>query len=885
MTMPITTLVERDTELGVLQRALAGAAARRSAVLLIEGAAGCGKSELVEALARFAGESGAVVLTASGYPGEQELPFGVLRQLAQAAESAGLPLPAVDPDGPVRSERMRELLQTLTRAGERAPVVLAVDDLPLVDRESQLHLAHLVQYARTARLLLVLAGAGRGYGLAEPELDAALLRRADCRRVPARPLTPSALADLVEQHGYQPAAAAELHTLTGGNPLLVRARLADPGSPAEHQPPTGGLFARAVTECVTRSGPGALAAAQAVAVLGEFATPARVAELLDLTPSVAELRLALLEAAGVLADHRFRHQVGAAAVLDLMAAEERADLHRRAADLLRREGQPAPVVARHLLSAQRPDRTPPAASWAADVLCDLAEQLHAQDRAKEAAGALAAAEQACPDERRRDEIATRIAAVTWRYNPAAAERQLRGPLEQLRAGVLAEERLAPLAQLLMAQGRVEEALEVNQQLGRQLAAQTADPKSRPAPAVAGGQARASVWAVQETAGEPVVTEAERLLQSTPLTATTLLLLHQAVRTLARSDQPERSAPWCLRLSQESAERGAPGWAALFATVHAEVLLHLGELREAEQQAALAVDCLPQAAGSAFACAPLAALIRVRTALGRTASVVQLLDQPVPRSALESVHGVAYLRARGLHHLTVEQYQAALADFGEVGRLLRRWRLDRPLLYPWRTDAAEALLKLGERDQAERLVMQQLSAPDAQRPWVQGISLRLRAAVSERTQRPALLERAVDELRRSGDRIELARTLADLGQALQAVGETSRAGTTTRRAWNLAHACGAEGLRERILPGLASESHPVNRQPAVGSAEPRPELSGSQHRVAALAAQGYTNREIAMKLYVTVSTVEQHLTQIYRKLNITRRQDLPVELQLSLAELA
>ncbi|GAA3116917.1 hypothetical protein GCM10020254_74650 [Streptomyces goshikiensis] len=48
-------------------------------------------------------------------------------------------------------------------------------------------------------------------------------------------------------------------------------------------------------------------------------------------------------------------------------------------------------------------------------------------------------------------------------------------------------------------------------------------------------------------------------------------------------------------------------------------------------------------------------------------------------------------------------------------------------------------------------------------------------------------------------------------------------------------------------------------------------------MALLAARGHTNREIATKLYVTVSTVEQHLTRIYRKLKVKRRRDLPARL--------
>ncbi|MZE78115.1 helix-turn-helix transcriptional regulator, partial [Streptomyces sp. SID5475] len=52
-----------------------------------------------------------------------------------------------------------------------------------------------------------------------------------------------------------------------------------------------------------------------------------------------------------------------------------------------------------------------------------------------------------------------------------------------------------------------------------------------------------------------------------------------------------------------------------------------------------------------------------------------------------------------------------------------------------------------------------------------------------------------------------------------------------------------------------------------------ELSDAELRVATLAARGYTNRQIADKLFITVSTVEQHLTRAYRKLAVQRRADL------------
>ncbi|HET9171567.1 MAG TPA: helix-turn-helix transcriptional regulator, partial [Actinospica sp.] len=69
--------------------------------------------------------------------------------------------------------------------------------------------------------------------------------------------------------------------------------------------------------------------------------------------------------------------------------------------------------------------------------------------------------------------------------------------------------------------------------------------------------------------------------------------------------------------------------------------------------------------------------------------------------------------------------------------------------------------------------------------------------------------------------------------------------------------------------------------AAQAAEEAPEadavLSDAERRVAVLAAAGHTNRQIAHKLYITVSTVEQHLTKIYRKLSVSRRSELVTRL--------
>jgi DNA-binding NarL/FixJ family response regulator len=308
----------------------------------------------------------------------------------------------------------------------------------------------------------------------------------------------------------------------------------------------------------------------------------------------------------------------------------------------------------------------------------------------------------------------------------------------------------------------------------------------------------------------------------------------------------------------------------------------GDLAGATREASAVLAALPQWSDSMLLTGVAATLVRAHAAAGRPEEAAALLSRSVPGGLGGTVHGLAYLRARGQYLMLTSRFHAALGDFLDVGRQLKRWGLDRPKATPWRTDAAEALLRLGEAQQAERFIVDQLATRDGQDPWVRGVSLRIRAAAQEPRERQVTLAKAIDELRRSGDRYELARALAEFGRTLKETGDPARAAMVNRRAWHLAHTCGADALRERIMPGHTEE-------PAVPAEQPttRPDLLGtlsdSERRVAVLAVHGHTNREIALKLYITVSTVEQHLTRVYRKLGIAGRQQLPMDLQLGVLE--
>jgi DNA-binding CsgD family transcriptional regulator len=133
----------------------------------------------------------------------------------------------------------------------------------------------------------------------------------------------------------------------------------------------------------------------------------------------------------------------------------------------------------------------------------------------------------------------------------------------------------------------------------------------------------------------------------------------------------------------------------------------------------------------------------------------------------------------------------------------------------------------------------------------------------------------------GDQYESATALADLSAVYYGLGEIARARMVIRKATRLAKELGAEPLHQALLAGHPYAHLELEDAPR-GADETATELSDAERRVAALAAQGHKNREIARRLHITVSTVEQHLTRVYRKLGVTRRMDLPTQLETGVA---
>ncbi|MFE9285268.1 AAA family ATPase [Streptomyces olivaceus] len=910
-------LAERDTHLSELASLSKVSTTRsRGGLVLLGGPVACGKTHLLATVCEDASLAGALVLRAVSSAAEETLPYGVLGQLLE-----GTPLPPdvagqvgrlsgyhdtgePESSGPDRytAQTLHRLSRALLELAARQPLLIGVDDVHHADDESLRALLALARRMSGAPVLMLLTADEDPRS--KPAFRNELLRLPQLRRLHVGPLTRAGVAGLIRE-GLGPRSEEltdEFFEVSGGNPGLLRALIEDhkvAGRARRHG------YGYAVLGQLCRWGEATQQITTALAVLGADATPAALAELTGQSRDTVDHALEVLTAAGLLKGGAFRHPVAPRALIADLTTRQRGEVHRAAARTLRRLGAPAEAVARHLVSARHH-----AEPWAPDVLREAADRAEARGDDRFAANCLDLALEACSAEPERTAVRFRLLQSDWSSDDRSLTRHLESVVDGARAGHLEPGDAVTLVRQLLWLGRLDDAAQV-------LAGLETGPRPANAEGTTVEQAHQWLsWAYPALAGRRQATRPATaplaLSESNPWLAQSACLADaltharvgdmadRAVQVLGDLRMSRRSSwseeagllalsvllaegraeevrRWCEELRLVLSPGSPTRSRALALAVEAEASLRLGELTAAAEQAREALALLsPEAWGVAVGL-PLATLLLATVRLGRFHEAAQCVTRSVPEALFRSRWGLAYLHARGHYYLATDHHRAALADFLGCGDLLRGWGADTPGAVPWRTGAAEAWLRQGNHSQVKRLLYEQLGRPDVGGGHSRALALYVLAIAGPVSRRVQLLSEALELFEAAGDRYEQARVLTALSLAHHELDDRRRARMVFRRARHVAARCGAEPLC-RLLLAVPEELRGSSSEPA--PAQGFGALTESESRVAVLAVRGYTNREIADRLFVTASTVEQHLTRVYRKLGVKGRKELPADLEWS-----
>jgi DNA-binding CsgD family transcriptional regulator len=928
-------LLERDLELRKVDDAIAGAGDGSGRVMVFEGVAGIGKTALLAAAGQRAEAAGMRLLSAAGRELEQGFAFGVATQLLEpevialdAAEHerafAGAAAPAASmlgggsasaPAPDAGFSIIHALYWLIANLAETRPLVLIVDDLQWVDLPSREAVAYLT--SRLDELPVFLACAVR---TGDPDTDAPdprLLKDAPVEVVRLQPLSPAGVGVIVRatlgseaSDGFR----AACHEATGGNPFLARelARSAAQegfgGADADVEAlrgltPRG--VSRAVLPRIRALGPAARAVSESVAVL-EQAQLRHVAALASVAESQTVGAVDRLAEAGILADGlplRYAHPILRTAVYRDLSSAAREHAHHRAAALLAEAGDDD-AAASHL------ERTEPRGEdWAAEALERAGRRALAAGAPGPAAAALrrALAEGSAPDTP--DLLLDLGRAEAASGEPRAAERLAaaheRASDPETRARVLATlaETQFVGGQMAAALDNAREALEtatsppgsppeVQLYLGYVMLARAYGPTAGDARDRIRGRAEADAadGALGETArlaalaydgflgGERAdhVREAasaaladSSLLDAGGPAAQTFLLTTWA---LAGADGFDPAEEAIQRAFDRAAERGS---FLEFATAchhrmwsrwrRGRVVEAVADTEVALELAAMGWELIGPAAGWARA----ECLLEIGDVAAATEAVE--LAERVAAGLTGSCVEAWPLMGRSRLALERGDSTTALDAALRCGSIMSALHAENPAVAEWRSRAALAAAALGDGDRARELWNEELERAQsfgAQRAI--GIAQRAGGLVEEGQGRIALLRGAVETLESSPARLEHCRALLDLGVALRHDRQAREAREPLRVAARLAGEAGAAALAARAKEELMAAGARPRRDAYTGIEA----LTPRELRIARLAAQGQGNRDIAQALFITRKTVEAHMRNIFRKLEIESRGELP-----------
>ncbi|HZE29221.1 MAG TPA: LuxR C-terminal-related transcriptional regulator, partial [Gaiellaceae bacterium] len=294
----------------------------------------------------------------------------------------------------------------------------------------------------------------------------------------------------------------------------------------------------------------------------------------------------------------------------------------------------------------------------------------------------------------------------------------------------------------------------------------------------------------------------------------------------------------------------------------------GAIQDLRESAEL-VDYLPSQQGAIYFQSYLADVLTNRGELDEAEASLAALG--LEEKVAESGHLIFFLGARGWLRHARRDFAGAVSDFSQLGRCMEAFEMRNPAVLAWRSHLALALLGLGERDEALELVREEI---ELARAWGSarpiGVALRVRGLVEGGAEGIETLRESLAVLQGSSARLEHARSLVELGAALRRSNQRAEARELLKEGLDLAVRSGAQPLVERAEQELAATGARPRRLLLSGVES----LTASERRVAGFAAEGLSNKDIAQALFVTTKTVEVHLSNVYRKLGIGSRTELP-----------
>jgi DNA-binding CsgD family transcriptional regulator len=897
-------IVGREDELGSLHAFLERAAAGPAA-LVLEGEAGIGKSTLWRAGVAAAGERGLLVLSSRPVEAERGLAHVVLNDLFESVLDTVLP--ALSPprrhalevallldeasEAPVDPRTLgvavRTALQTLT---ERTPVVLAVDDVQWLDPSSASALAFALRRMAAERVLLVLAR--RLEGAQPSELERALDEES-VQRLPVGPLSVGALHRFLHDRLGRPFARQTLlriHETSGGNPFfaleLARA-LGEDVDPLQPLPVPETLEELVRARLAGLAAPGRKALELASA-LG--APSASLLERAGITPDALEAAIGanvIERENGII---RFTHPLLSSVLYHGLSGEQRRSLHGRLAGIV-----DDPIArARHLaLATDTPD-----ADFA--IAVEDAAMLAASRGASAVAAELGEhALRLTPSDAAGERHRRALAAARAHRNAGEwtrARRIAADLLTQARTGPLRAEALVLLAEL----ESVDRAVELLEEALRESTSHPALQSlihcrlawvGRFRKGYAGGleHARAAfvlaedldddalrmrAQAVQAVLGWIVgKAEAPKLLARAHEFATAVggeQLVQEAtmavVNTLAASMSKDEARSLLEREHRKWVERDEPrsaralwglSWVEFWAGRWALAAEHAARARDISVQYGLEVpqDHLPIA---------FIAVHRGQLELAREHSErgLELAEEQF------GLHPPQHMAILGLAALGNGDASAAAGWLGQADLQAAALGWGEPSIRWWSADYAEVLLELGRIDDAVRvLAVWEADAARLGREWVLAHVTRGRGLVATAegnvNRAVSLLQQAVAEHEEVGDPFGRARALLALGIVRRRARQKRSAREAIQAALDGFEQLGAATWVEKASGELGRISGRTRQEG----------LTAAERRVAALVAEGRTNREVATALFLTERTVASHLTHVYAKLGVRSRTEL------------